>query len=334
MKIKMMIATSDKSYVDHLSNVLTEKYIETFEVSVCSSLGNFGAFMDTNQFDIVLLEPEYISFLNPSLVRLPLLLWDESVVIHEESKGFRKIRKYQRISSIASQILESYAEISKGVHDFDSCKSHITAVWSPCGGVGKTTVSLAFAARKILDGKKAVYLNLENFSSTPVYFPANGKSISSIFDKLESNSSMILMSIRQQDNSTGISYFCGPDNYDDISILTENDIEMLIQACATETEELIIDLSSQCDKRIQKVFALADTILLVCDTTSTSDIKLKQFMGQHNVFQQIQSKIVFVNNKGAKKGQENETKVIQLPYVQSVDPISIYKTLSASNLEW
>jgi len=224
--------------------------------------------------------------------------------------------------------LENYAEVGKGVGSFNSNKARITAVWSPSGGSGKTTVALAFAAHRVLGGKQTVYLNLENFSSTSAYFQESGQSISKVFEKLETNVEMFLMGIRQQDSGSGIHYFCEPENYDDINILTSNELEILINACIANTEELIIDLPSQCDEKVQKIFDIANIVLIIADPSGTSQNKLRQFFTQHNIFGQIKDKVMLVNNKGAKTAEASINKVIELPLVQSADPLFIYKSLT------
>lgn len=334
MKIKLLIVSDDSDYVEHLSNILSEKYADTFEVIVCSSAERLKNLLAVNRFDTVLFEPSFASSMNLDSVRLPFILWDESEYVADGYRDIRKVRKYQRISSIAGNVLENYAEVVTGVSNLSTSKAHITAVWSPCGGVGKTTLSLAYAARKVSGGKQAVYLNLENFSSTSVYFSESGKSISTAFERLDANVHMLLMGIRQQDSGSGITYFSGPDNYDDMNILTVDDIETLINACAAWAEELVIDLPNYCDERIQKIFELADAVLLVCDQSGTAQVKLRQFINQHNVSQHIQEKSVLVNNKGSNITEASISKTIRLPLVQSVDPISVYKTLSGSNFEW
>jgi len=333
MKIKLLIASPDIDYVEHLSNVLSEKHSDTFDISVCSSTEHLSNMLNSNKFDVALIEPIFVSTINADSVRLLLMLMDESSNT-EDYSGAKRIRKYQRISSIAGNVLENYAEVSTGVNSFDSSKARITAVWSPSGGSGKTTVALAFAANSVLSGKSVVYLNLECFSSTSVYFKNSGRSISKAFEKLESNVHLFLAGIRQQDSSSGISYFCEPENYDDMNILSKEDIETIVGACATGVDELIVDLSSQCDERVQKIFEIANTVLLVCESSGTSQIKLKQFLSQHNVFGQINSKVVLVNNKGAKTTDASISKVIHLPLLQSNDPVSTYKTLSGGNFDW
>ena len=334
MKIKLLIATGDNDYAEFISNILSEKYADTFDTGVCSSGERLRDLLSAGRFDIVVLESSFVNSTNLRSVQLPLILADESEFSSPSDGEIKKIRKYQRISSIVGNILENYAEENKGLGTFGANKANVTVVWSPSGGSGKTTVALACAAHRISNGKQAIYLNLESFSSTSVYFQENGKSISKVFEKLDSNVNMLLTAIRQQDSGSGISYFCGPDNYDDINVLSEGDIEILINACTVGTDELIVDLSSQYDNRIRKIFDLADAILLVCDPSSTSKAKLQQFVNQHNIFGQIQSKTILVNNKNAKTTETKIGKTVQLPLVQSTDPISIFKTLSSGKFDW
>ncbi|MDR2712161.1 MAG: hypothetical protein LBB91_03485 [Clostridiales bacterium] len=334
MKIKLLIASGDTDYAEHLSNTLAKKYADTYKVSICSQAERLDNLLAANKYDIALLEPGLAAQADLSSIQLPILLMDDSESIIEIISSFQKIPKYQRISSIAGTILENYAESGKGINSFTATKARITAVWSPSGGSGKTTVALALAAHKVSGGKQAVYLSLESFSSTPVYFPENGKSISKAFEKLEANIQVHLMGIRQQDSGSGIFYFCSPENYDDMNILTANDTEMLVNACAAGIDELIIDLPGQCDRRVQEVLHLADTVLIICDPSSTSQTKLKQFIDQHNVFSQIQPKTILINNKGAKTVDVNINKAIELPLVKSTDPIAVYKTLSGCNFDY
>lgn len=333
MKIRLLIITADTDYADHLSNILAEKYADTFEINVCFSAERLRELCSAGKFETALFDPEFLPFINKNSIQLPLILTDEPGSDGLEN-NFKKILKYQRISSIAGNILENYAEAGKIVNEFGSHKARVTVSWSPAGGSGKTTVALAYAANKVFTGKQVLYLNMENFSSASVYFQENGKSISKVFEKLESNVNIFLTGIRQRDGGSGISYFCGPENYDDINILTADDIAVLTEACISVTDELVIDLPSQCDERIQKVFEIADTVLLVCDPSAASQAKLKQFINQHNIFGKIQSKTVIVNNKGANTINTGITKTLQLPFVQSADPISVFKTLSGGNFEW
>ena len=332
MKIQLLIATDDCDYAEHLSNILAGEHADAIEVSVCSCHENLHEHLDSREFDVALLEASMIESADMQSIHLPLLLWPEDGNAPNIPGEIKKIRKYQRISSMVSSMLELYAR--EQAAESGSClkRALITAVWSPVGGAGKTTVALAHSAGKASGGKQVMYLNLEPFSSVSAYFSEAGKSVSAVFEMLEAgkgNIKMLIRGIRLQDNASEITYFCRPDNFDDMNILTAENIAALIGACSEVTDELVIDMSSACDERTRKVFELADRILLVTDTTQTAQIKYSQFASQHNIFQRIKNKAALVANKGAMVNGSLVDEVICLPLVQSPDAVAVYKTLSA-----
>ena len=199
------------------------------------------------------------------------------------------------------------------------------------GGCGKerTTAALAYAAQRAGEGKKSLYLDLEAFSSGPVYFSQNGKSISSVFEKLDENVELLLQSIRQKDAVSGIFYFSQPENYDDISILTQEDVRLLVNASVQGIDELVIDLSSTFDDKIQMLLELADRILLVTDSSRASQQKLEQFRTQHSIYEKVREKTIQVANKGFRIHSEEGEHAVLLPLVKSRDPVTVYQTLSA-----
>ena len=364
MRIKLLIATDDCDYAGHLSDFLSENHADTIDVSVCSTTDSMAELLKARRFDVALLDGSLAGDTDSSRIHLPLQLWSEAentifdgspdtVGGHagqagpnpydragnraaDEQRGLRKINKYQRISSIAANVLEQYAKILTCEQNPESKKAFITAVWSPSGGAGKTTVALAYASRKATDGKQVFYLNLEPFSSAPVYLAQTGKSISAVFEMLETHEGsikMLIRSMRQFSSETGVSYLGCPENYDDMNILSAEDVAALITACSGTADELVIDMSSQCDERTRKTFDLADRILLVTDSSCTTQIKYAQFTSQNNVFKQIRSKAALVMNKGAAVGDSPVEAVIRLPLVQSSDANTVYKTLSGNNFD-
>ena len=336
MKIKLLIATGDINYAEHLSNALSEKYADTFYVSVCRTSEKLQETLAAQSFDAALFSLPMIEGAALGTIRLPMLLWDDSESAIGAWTDITRIRKYQRITAIVGDILENYAKVSTLGPCLDSEKANITAVWSPAGGVGKTTVALACASQKAASGGRVLYLNLEHFSSSPTYFSNIGKSISSVFEMLEKSEGNIQVLIRGilcNDPETGISYFCRPDNYDDMNILSVEDIASLIVACAGIADELIIDMPCICDERAKQVFAYADRVLLVTDSAETTHTKIRQFATQHSIFEYIRSKTTLVANKDASPIEPFFSEAIRLPHVRSSDAAIVFKTLSGSIFE-
>ena len=330
MKIRLLLASSDSDYTEYLSKVLVEQYADVFEISVCSSHERLNEMVSNHRADIVLAEDQLAEYVELHAVRLPLVFVDESGRTGDSSPKYKRIKKYQRISTLVKEVLGEYADVSANDEAFGSVTAQITVVWSPAGGSGKTTAALAYAASCVSQGKKTVYLDMQNFSCSTVYFQQSDKSISTLFQKLDSNVELLLHSIRQQDASSGIIYFTRPDNYDDINILTCDDLRKLINGCAKGIDELVVDLSSICDERTRKLFDFANQILVVLDGTRTSSAKWVQFQTQNNVYEQIRSKIKLIANKGAKLDGSSVNGLVSLPFVQTSDPVTVYKTLSAS----
>jgi cellulose biosynthesis protein BcsQ len=333
MKIQLLIATGDKDYATHLSGVLAENYADTFDVTVCSAAQRLESLLSTRSFDVALLDPLLIPDAGLTKVRLPLLLWDASEPTGDGGGSIGKIRKYQRISRLSSDILEEYSKAAVGITGLGGDGARIVAVWSPAGGVGKTTAALAYAAQKAVSGGKITYLDLEYFSSVSVYFPESGKSISNAFERLGGNAALLLKAIALKDSGSGITYFTPPNNYDDMNELTASDIETLVGAASDSADEVVIDLPSVCDKRYIKVLEAADVIYLVTDGSKTAASKLQQFVTQHNLFEKIRAKTVLVANKGAKVNDAQFSRTVNLPAVSSADPVSVYKTLSGVSFE-
>ncbi len=87
MKIQLLVAIDDKSYAEHLSAVLAEKYAEVFEVNICSTDIRLQELLDRRQFDIALLDPQLADRCNLSAIRVPLLIWDGLGVLKEQAEN-------------------------------------------------------------------------------------------------------------------------------------------------------------------------------------------------------------------------------------------------------
>jgi len=333
MRIKLLVATSDGDYAEHLSDIIAKLQGNVIDVSVCLSPESMRSLLQNHEFDAALLDASFAEDADLGHIALPLLLISEDERLPDGLADLKRIIKYQRVSTLVAKVLEHCAKTSEGggEEDPDRGKARVTAAWSPAGGVGKTTVALAYAAKRLSEGKQVLYLNLESFSSVPAYFEESGKGISAIFEMLdnrEGNIRVLILGIRRQD-SGGLSYFCHPDNFDDMNVLSVENVTALVNACAEICEELVIDLTCICDERTRQVFELADRVLLVADTAAATHYKLSQFTSQHNAFERIRDKAVFIANKGSAPGDLPTDAVAYLPAVQSGNPSVVYKTLSS-----
>ena len=329
MKVKMLIASDDTKYTMKLSEQISKNHSDTLEVATCSNMDELEKAIHFGKGDVALIDHSFIKYIDLIDAILPIMLHSETE-IDEAPAELLRTQKYRRISALVADILEIYSKVSKTAILGVGKTADITAVWSPAGGVGKTTVALAAAESAIQMGKRVFYLNLEIFSSIPIYFNDARKSISTVFEMLESdegNVKMLISAITEEEN--GITYLGMPSNYDDINILTAKNIEDLIITCGALADELIIDLSLPCDSRTTKVFELANKVLLVTDGTATAKAKLSQFVYQNNVFGSITEKITVIANKGTEMDDKTMHSVNSLPHVSVSSETQLYKELAA-----
>jgi len=329
MRVKLLIATVDILYAKLISDNISEFHADKIDISICSTLEGLQESLSKRKYDVVLLDAVLIEHADTGLPCLRLLLWSEADPAGILPEGLGAINKYQRISSIVSSVLERFAKESGNRNGPDSKRAKITAVWSPAGGVGKTSVAIAYALSNAIDENEVFYLNLEDFTSVPGYFDDSGKSISNVFEMLENNNGnvkMLIQGVSSRDN--GLTYLCSPDNYEDMFILSGENVNELILNCSELSDELVIDLSCSFDTRTRKVFELADNVLIVTAQTSVAKTKLAQFISQNNVFESIKDKVTLVANKGAVINEPAIDSMISLPYVQANDTVELCRKLS------
>lgn len=307
MRLRLGIISKDSGYVDSLSSVLRDLYADDFEIFIYSSLDDVMESLDMIAVD----EGEYKEKFSFSC-KLTVVLSNRADV--NELKGCRAIYKYQRISKIASELLFEFSKADQRVVSYKRGKANITCIWSPSGGIGKTALSVALAVKKARDKKRVLYMNLEIFSSTEVYFKESGRSISDALLGGVKNIQAFIKGLNI-DPQTGVKYFSASNNYDDMNVLDREDIRMILDAVVLEADEVIIDLQSGVDEKTRSSFELSDRILVVDDGSVTSTHKLSQFISQNDLYQNYRNKMTLVLNKGASKRSEGFTDVLSIPII-------------------
>ena len=105
MKLQLLIAIGHQDYMEHLSDVLTQRYGETFEVSVCSTGERLRELLSRRRFDAALLDETLAEEADLSAVRLPLLLWDGAAALGPRGAEMEKLRSIRSHISFTSSAL-------------------------------------------------------------------------------------------------------------------------------------------------------------------------------------------------------------------------------------
>lgn len=320
MMIRMAIADSNSIYIERLANGL-EVYDE-IHLSVYTEQKSLKNGLQTKQFDVLLFDPslydEQIAITKPALVAM---LLEETCDVPESCKGFLKLQKYQRISQIYKKVLEMYADVC-GKVDFisQSERMKIFAFYSPVGGCGKTTLSLATAAKLAMQGYETFYMNLEDVASEDCYLPQSAeKGMSELLACLgtETNFSVKLQSLLQNksEHFYYLNHFATPN---DLYELKVDEIEELLNAIGNTGlfDMMIIDMGISLDQKTVRIFECADKIILPERPDVIAAHKMNCFFSQIHIMNEYADKMLRVLNFGIGKGS---TVRVGVPIVETVD---------------
>jgi MinD-like ATPase involved in chromosome partitioning or flagellar assembly len=326
MKLKLLIASTDVEYAQFLAQVLSENHAEKLDVDICSVKvkEQLKGIISAQLYDMAFLDATWAAEIGSWEVRCPFVLVEADSAL---PNGFTAMKKYQRISKIVENALNVYGQ---RVGSADSCKNTVTAVYSPAGGVGKTTAALSYASlmvRKLPAGAKVIYLNLETIASTPAFFPSDGKSLSGVLANINSpHLSKLIGNVLVRDEATGLFFFQPPEDFEEMASLNKAGLTAFVSALTDIPGELVIDMPCAYDDLAAWVFSACDKLLLVTDNSDTAGLKVNRLLN-HKPFEKNLPKAIFCANKGAGAHQNKIARSVQLPFVKAENSPQVRRAL-------
>ncbi|MCT4563482.1 MAG: AAA family ATPase [Maledivibacter sp.] len=344
-KIHLIIADKDEAYVDSLSDYLISKHSNRFQVNAFTKREYLSEYISQNKgkADILLLCSEWYTgcdFMDE--VNTTIIL--SGGMLTNEVMDCEVINKYQRGDKLVGSILNCFAEVNPNkyyISDKDK-KTKMIAVYSPLGGVGKTSIALGASIKSAEDGKAVFYLNLENIQSTSNFFDCkNSQSISNLIYYIKENKKNIALKIegiRCVDSMYNIHYFSPPDSCVDLNEMSIDEMQYLLNKLrlSKDYDEIYIDMSSNLDEKNISILNSSDQIILVIDQDDMSMVKINRFLTELKLLSKrndmnILSKIILVLNKyneneyiNIKSGElDGMTVSVKIPYI--FKPISTYE---------
>lgn len=269
MNISIAIADKDREYAERLSEGLqqyaeltikrytsTERLLEAMEVK-------------REKFDIVLFDPDIsqtrLTFAN---VRLPICLYSDEAENRGLYADFVKVLKYQRISRIYKEIMREYADEAGYSPSFHrSLKTKLTAVYSPVGGSGKTTLALALASRMASLGKKTLFVSVEQLNSSFYVNPKQEEGITALVEAARNEKVNFEMKLKGtvKQGFNGMFYLEGFERIVDYDAVTDSELTDTldkIRSCDA-CDVVVVDMESNLNAMGERILEMADHIVLV-----------------------------------------------------------------------
>lgn len=292
MKIKLAILEKDQSYLSRIVTAFSTKYADKFEIYSFTDETVALATLDSSRIDVLVANDLFEIDVKALPKRCSFAYFVDSVDLDTVS-GQRAICKFQKAELIYKQILSLYAENAgnmSGVKLQDS-GARIFAFSSPCGGVGTSSMAAACARYYASRGSRTLYLNLEKFGSSDVFFSAEGQfDISDIIYALKSkkaNLSMKLESCVKQD-AHGVCFYSQPKIALDMLELKHEDIIRLLSELQLlgSFDYIILDLDFSLDKETIAFYKNAHALVMVSDGSETSNSKIFRACNALSVLEQ------------------------------------------------
>jgi cellulose biosynthesis protein BcsQ len=258
------------------------------------------------------------------------------------SVACKTINKYQYGDRLVADIVKIYSEegavnSSLSVQPLNTKKTRIIGIYSPVGGVGKTTIAVGASIQSAWEGKNIFYLNLENMSSTPLYFTGEqNENLSQVLYFLKNKGKSLSLQIEGAkcvDPQYNINYFQPPDSILDFNEDVSEELTILLRELkgSNQYHRIFVDMSSEINRNNLAVLRACDDIILVAQQNMASTVKIKYMLNELQLIRarenwDIMDKFKLVINKYALgsaidvdqitfDGQEN---LLKIPFVEGL----------------
>lgn len=281
MKIKVAILEKDTNYLSRVVSVFSTKYADKFQIYSFTDAKIAISEINSEKIDVLIANDAFEMDSSMLPKRCSLAYFVESPDI-DSIKGQRAICKFQKAELIYKQILSLYSENAGSFADLkmtDDCV--IFTFSSPCGGTGTSSVAAACAMRYAAQGKRVLYLNLNNFDSSDLFFSGEGQfSMSDVIFSLKSKKVNIAMKLEScvKHDASGVFFFSQPIYVLDMLELKHSERLQLLTDLKLlgAYDYIIIDIDFGLDKQHLDFYNKSHTVIMVGDGSEASNMKIKR----------------------------------------------------------
>lgn len=323
MKIKVTFLDNDSNYLKRITAAITSKFSDRIEVYAFTDAeaaveglvkDRINVFISSDAFEI---DPSRV----PGRCAFAYFVGSENI---KSLRNQKTISRFQKVEIIYKEILSLYSENIPDIGFENGEEATVISFMSVSGGVGVSSMSAAFAKKMALKGKKVLYLSIERFDDSEMFFAGDGHfTFSDVIYALKSkkaNLPLKLESIAKEDSS-GVHYFAGAKNSLDMSAFNDEDLSNLVTAMKESGQYniIVIDSGFDIDNRTELVFKLSSSVVFVSDGSEIANSKfqravnsLREYERQHDLTMLVKASIIYnkFSNKTGKIIDDNEIRTI------------------------
>jgi pilus assembly protein CpaE len=219
---------------------------------------------------------------------------------------------YATIRSVAEMMNDMPVAMPSGVMDMSGIRprtgglavaganreTHIIAVYSPQGGVGKTTIATNIATELMKEGTKVLLID-GKFQFGDVGIFLNLKPQTTILDLISEVDSldMDLVDSVLVSHDSGLRVLLPPQRPEEAELVDPLKVKQLIEGLRGVFDFIILDMSTKLDGLALEIFDLAERIILVATPTLPSVIHTLTVVSLFDELGYAETKVNFVLNK-------------------------------------
>ncbi len=318
MKIRVLVYSGNKYFVNCFSNYIMETGSARFDCRFVSDAAQAAAFLSGQEADIILADESF--FRENACPDAAVGLCISNRTRAEEPGGRYELNIYQRGRDILTD-MEKLLGIAGGTASTGERKGmKVVIFYSPQGGTGKTTLAYACAllcARK----QTSVYLNLEEFGCTEqLYQRAFQVSMEEVLEAIKDgrDAAAVLSNAmaKEEGNVTILPVF---RNYRDYADMTADETMVLLEGLrkVNGTGCLFVDVSGGMTEKNRRLLEQCDISFWVFDDSAAGRGKLKRIREDRSIQREaFFGKAYFVVNKC--RAREEDASALRLPFSESL----------------
>ena len=280
MRIKVAILDKDQSYLSRIVSVFGARYAEKLQIYSFTEKELAIGTLDSARVDVFLVSDAFEIAPADVPKRCALVYFVDSADI-DSLNDCPAICKFQKAEQIYKQLLSIYSENvgNKSGIKGAAGNTKVFVFSSPCGGTGTSSVAAGCAVHFARKGKRTLYLNLEKYGSSDVFFSAEGQfDMSDIIYALKSkkaNLPLKLESCLKQDHS-GVYFYSQPKVALDMLELKADDILRLINELNILGifDYIIIDADFSLDKDSLRIYKNSSSFVMVSNGSKEANSKI------------------------------------------------------------
>lgn len=297
LSLKIGICEEDPKYTNKLVSYLSSNTNHYINTQIITDKNNLIKLQEKNNWDIILLDEKIYLEIKEEIIHNNIIILVEDFIENEDERLFY-LKKFQQGKKILRKIIHYYTSNTRKEILNKNEDTKIIGFYSPFGGSGKTTISIALANTLSLQGKNTLFFSLDDNPSYTLLFEETESSMSDLFYHIRrdtKNLAMKLEGIQGIDYQTKLKYISPITHLEDIRDIKIHEFEYFINYLLRKKtyDYIIIDFSNEYSLRNEKLLERCNYKIILSNHNQVNKVRLEKFL---NILDKGEGMLIYNNN--------------------------------------